>query len=63
MGGVYEVVDQVKLAVLETKMDTLIKRLDEVTALEKRVSGLERWRAFLAGAWVVLAAVIAYLTK
>ena len=55
--------DQVKLAVLETKMDTLIKRLDEVTALEKRVSGLERWRAFLAGAWVVLAAVIAYLTK
>ena len=54
-----------QMARLEEKLEALNDRLDalDVKSVEKRVSGLERWRAFLAGAWVVLAAVIAYLTK
>lgn len=43
---------------LRTDIQELKEKLDP---LDKRISSLERWRAFLAGAWFVGAAVTGYL--
>lgn len=49
------------LALACQKVDQLLDRLDIIDkrdeAVEKRLSSLERWRAFLAGAWVVTSIV------
>lgn len=52
-----------QMARLEEQIKGLREDLERFEKLEPRVGSLERWRAFLAGGWVVLAAVIAYLTK
>jgi hypothetical protein len=36
-------------------------KLDDLVGLTTRVSSLERWRAFLAGAWLVTSYVIGIL--
>lgn len=50
-----------RLAVIETQLETILEKLDEMRALEKRVSTLERWRAYLLGAGGVLGALAAWL--
>ncbi len=60
------------LAIASTKVDHLCVKLDEFKdelgverasreALAARVTKLEMWRAFLAGAWAVVTAIGGYL--
>ena len=37
------------------------RKLDDIAGLSSRVSSLERWRAFLAGAWLVSSVVMGAL--
>lgn len=50
---------EVKLALVEQKMDLLIAKLDEQN-LPQRVSSLERWRSFLLGAGAFMGAILGY---
>jgi hypothetical protein len=50
-----------RLAVLETKIDSLSEDLHTLMAYEKRISALERWRAYLLGAGAFLGAASAWL--
>ncbi len=51
-----------RLAVLETKIDTLLER-ESTAGHEKRIIALERWRSFLLGAWAVLGLLAGWLLR
>jgi hypothetical protein len=51
-----------RLARVETKIDIALGQLAELRAHEKRLSALERWRAFLLGAAAVLGAAFGWIT-
>lgn len=52
---------EVRLARIEEKQDQCLEKLDDQLKgqhdLEKRVESLEKWRAFLVGAWAVVSIV------
>lgn len=58
---------QRSLGKIEATLEAILDRLDthdEVrTKTTDRVDALERWRAYLSGAWFILAAGLAYLIK
>jgi len=46
-------------SVIIGKLEAVTARLEiAVDKLEPRVRSLERWRSFLAGAWVILGAIV-----
>ena len=50
-----------RIARIETLLEGIRDDLHELKTLEKRVSTLERWRAYLLGAGAVLGAFVAWL--
>ena len=55
------------LEVLAERISHLLDRLeitcDKIDEIEKEVQSLQRWRAYLIGAWAVLATLGAILVK
>jgi hypothetical protein len=50
-----------RIARIETLLEAIRDDLHDMKALEKRVSTLERWRAYLIGAGAVLGALLSWL--
>lgn len=58
---------QRSLGRIESTLKALAQDIQQGRETEKqmleRLAGLEKWRAYLTGAWVVIAAVMAFIIK